>query len=370
MKATINVLIIGILLLVTTSVFAQKDVQQGFQDEFQTAPIVPEDVVIKGRDAVTSYLLKQIDYVVLSYTGRSVVGAPHRYIGREELKERGYIHAGSFTEFADVISKIEFSHEIVRTPQGYFDVSVEITARGSDGRSVLHGRGYLDDNEFHPYVWIPQMVVLKADGDITGASWISPEWRNEDLSYQYIHDNTEDKWTPYIMIPVKILGAGYLVVAGQGGNVEGVDLSTGKEVVGVRLIAVLGQVRSSDVLALKDPGTLSLNWEKQDIRFYKSNGKIYGRFPLLDVATSQPLKEVFFPTVRVWGTDQLVSPSRIVQKVLWVNDPARFDQPAEYNLPFAVHAGGWGINAPPGGYHIEVKFDQVSDPDDDQNPRG
>ena len=366
------------LCAMTVSVFTQMMPPQPPDDPFTTAPIVPGSVIIAGRQAVTDYLLGQVDFVTLNYTGRSLVSQNQQYLGSDELKSRGYIHKGSFTELSDALAKDQFSQQVVKTPEGYYDVRVEITAHSSDGRNVLVGGGYLNVNEnkdgtvyasgdFQPWLSIPQSLIRKESSWITGAKWMALGHQDEELSYQQYSESFNSPIITSLLIPTRILENGYLVIADQTGNVSGVDLKNKTSITGQQVIALLGKMQSSDVISLKNPQSLSSI--ATNVYFYKSDGQIYGRFPLIDISTDTYILKDIFPSVKVWGTDNTkIIASKVIVKTLWVNDP-KVKFPGEYEPPFnPSETGGGSLMLTPGGYHIEVKFDGVLDLD--QNPNG
>ncbi len=376
MKTTqkITALFVSFIVLTTLSVLAQ---------DFDSAPIVPLEVLAKGRHAVISYLLKSpIDHVWLNYNGRSLVENRPRHVSALELSNLGYHHAGSFTEFNESLSQIEFSQAVIKTPQGSYDIGVETMVYNHVGRVILYGNGWLNiresgkegrltAGEFQPFVRIPDTLLVKKNGYIRGAKWLSTDWRDRNLSYQYVGNDGMQGYT-LISIPTELLGSGYLFFAEDNGDVKGVDLATAAVLAGKHVVALLGKSRSNDVVSVKDPASLgkALINISEDFHFYRSEGKIYGRFPLVDVSTVGWLKEAFFFGVKVWGTDEIIFPSSTTLKSVWVNEPAMFDPPAEQDIPFSPDAGGWIIVAPPGGYHLEIEFNNVLDWGADPNPKG
>ncbi len=115
--------------------------------DFNSSPVVPVEVVAKGRKAVVDYLTMQVDYVSLRYTGSSVVGQNDQYLYQDQLNNLGYVHRGSFTELSDVVAKQQFSGNVIKNADGQYDVNVQITYWTADGRTLFNGSGWLNIND-------------------------------------------------------------------------------------------------------------------------------------------------------------------------------------------------------------------------------
>ena len=70
-KVTAVLMFIIATMMMVASVFAQMVPQPPYDPFVMTAPIVPTEVIISGRQSVTDYLSGQIDAVDIKYTGRS-----------------------------------------------------------------------------------------------------------------------------------------------------------------------------------------------------------------------------------------------------------------------------------------------------------
>lgn len=297
--------------LFTFGALAQKD-----QDR-STLPVVPIEVVIKGKQSITSYLLLQVDHVTLRYGGASYVQDPrygtYQELDRDYLRKNGYVTSGSFSQLSDALSGIGFSAEVVPTPEKYYDVWVGIQYLTADNRQALSGGGSLDirrDNdtgelmvsEFQPWVYINPQVIIQFTNPVNSVKWVGGYGQEQYLETFYGEDGTMSA-----IIPVGLIEDGYLLTSDWSGDVGGWDLATGDLLSGERIFTVLGQSRSGDTYVVKN--RLPDNAGQQ---FYQYQGSIYGEFPLTELVTdhlihNQPLSI----EVPVWGSSKKISPSKI-----------------------------------------------------------
>ncbi len=357
-------LVVGFLLVVL-NVSAQK--------VYSDAPVVPIEVAMRGRQAVTSFLTKEVYRVHVTYSGRSVVGQHHndRYLELPSLEAMGYTHRGQFTELSDALSNIEFNGQVMQMPDGQYEVYVNILAYTSENRLALSGAGYLDIRRnsngtltggvFEPWLGINYQIQIQAD-NIQEAKWLGPNWEEQYLEIVYNQDGTRG-----FLFPIRLLERGSVMVADTQGEVTGWDLANGGVFLrGKEIRARLGQVRSSDMKIVRDDQAVDAVTQQ----FYKSEGKIYGRFPLLDVVTDGR-KELVNPQVPVWGSTNRLSPSRMFVTPIYVNDPrSPLVIGTEYELQRWEDGQGFILILPVGGYHIRSEFDEVLDWDADENVKG
>lgn len=342
--------------------------------DYSTIPIVPADIVISGRQAIANHLMFRVDHVYLKYSGRSIIsgGLNDRYFGRDELRELGYVHDGSFTELSDALASVPLSAEVVPTPEGYYEVMVNVTYYTADNRESFTGSGWLniyrdhDGNltagEFQPYVSVNNTVGIQTTADIRAAKWVGRYGNELDLPTLWFSDGTH-----MITIPSHLLEDGNLLMADWEGNISGWNLSTGTVLDGKRILALLGQTRSGDIQILRNPSVIDAGSHG----FYRSGDMVYGRFPLLDVTTDVGFNKIVNFTVPVWGSNNEIAPSAIFVT------PVRFEriQPEEliigreYRLP-TYPDGGFILAVPAGEYNIRVEFNGVLDWAADPNPKG
>ena len=338
-------------------------------------PIVPVLEAIKGRKSVTENLLGQIDHVVIHYAGGSIIGNGwnDQWLDSFTLQQLGYVHKGSFTELSSAIYSRAFSGDVVKTPDGYYDVRAELTFYTSDNRVALRGNGYLpiyeqpDGNliagNFEPYVDINNLIDMLFPGYISGAKWTGTSGRYLDLATAWDGKNT------YVTIPVGNLEVGFLLIADGSGSMNGWDLSSGSQITGKRIYALIGMMRSSAIKTLNTPGTI----DSFGNQFYFWGNRVIGRYPLLDVVTFMPMntKAIWF-TVPVWGMDGGMTPSHIFVKPLYFSGASNGREIGkEYELPYSEKAGGFVPDIPANcGFQMRIEFNDVSDWDEQDQGSG
>ena len=347
-------------------------------------PHVPIEVAAKGRSAVVDYLQSKLDHVTLQYTGASVVGNVSYYYDTNALAGMGYTHTGSFTELSDALSSVQFSQEVIPTPQGWYDVRVLLAYQEVDGCTTMQGNGWLNINvnsdgslsagQFQPNVSLNQNLLIDQSGFIIAAQLVGSQYAAvSQLPIYYSYDQNGGIVNSIIQIPSGSLESGYLAMAAGDGTVTVWDLQHGTTFTGKRAIAILGPTSSSDVYSMKNPGTITVSPYTQ---FYADNGEVFGRFPLLDMVTTQPIKQWAQFPVKVWGTATVMNPTSVIIKPLYLNDGGKsgLKVGVEYSLQNSINVNdgsiNWPINIPAGGYHIEVKFNGVLDWSQDFNAKG
>lgn len=326
------------------------------------APTVPIEVALKGREAVTGYLLRQVDRVTINYTGRSIVqpGMQDHYLDSSMLKQLGYVHEGQFTELADAISSQLFLAKVIKTPDGFYDVGVQVNCYTAEGKRALSGNGQLGISEnkdgtlsaqpFQPWIMINETITVPVT-NIIAAKWLGVNGGEQDLSLQ-----SGPALPTGINLPVGLLGRGYLVFADYNGDVEGWDMKTGNAIAGKQIIALLGKTQSQDVVSLRNPQTI----DSGNVSFYSSNGQIYGRFPLIDLVTEGDLNLPVWFTVKVWP-NATVAPARVFVTPIYTSSPTQMVIGQEYEVPFSDGAGAFLLRLQAGGYHVRFSFDGVQD---------
>jgi hypothetical protein len=378
MKINVTVAMLVAFLLQFT---ALADAVKGFPVDTSTLPVVPNQILVQGRQKVTEYLLFQVDHVDLNYSGVSLVRgyANDQRLDRVALRNLGYINAGSFSELSDSIAMFPFSAKVVPTPDGWYDVRVSVSLSSSDNRELFMGGGNLGIgrdvstgrlvvSSFSPWVNLNSQIVSRfTNTTIVAAQWVGHNNNSIDLTVGGSWDNADDS---DVVIPVGLLNDGYFLVADSNGGLFGWDLSSGAQITGQRIMTVLGQISSGDVKVLRNPASIDNN--VVNTQFYNSDGRIYGRVPLLDVVLSTNMKDIFNVQVPVWGSSHGISPSGVFVTPIRLMAP----QPVggwtvgqEYKLD-SFPSGGFIINVPAGEYHIRLDFDKLLDWDADPSPKG
>ena len=341
--------------------------------DYQTDPIVPMDVAQRGRQAIVSYLATQVDHVLITFKGMSIAQEQSIYVSNEQLKKFGYVHDGSFSELFNVTSEVMFHGEILKTPQGYYDLQVETSYFTADGRIALTGSGNADipnigelpeEITFNPYVWVGSYILAKPSQLINGAQWVSSSWSRspQQLGLIYLDDNS-----PYIRVPISVIDDGMIIVSshdGESQKLHGYDLKNGNVLRGKSVVAWLGRSQSGDVNIVVD-SKVSLS---KDLTAYLSDGVYYTRIPLTELKLSKSRNEMILPSIKAWPSGDLIYPKAIRVKVISQATEVKGGMlDDEFNLPYD---GAFKLNLPAGTYHLEIDFPNILDWDADPNPRG
>lgn len=356
------VAVIGMMAMLLNTTFA--DTATPVSEGSFITPTVPIGVAIKGRQAVTSHLVGQVDHVEVSYTGNSVVGPEwrnNRYLGRDQLRQLGYLHDGSFAELRDSIAGVAYEGDVVQTPDGYYDVRALLVFYNNGNKVVMDGNGYLDiyrDNagnlqvgEFQPYVSIPVVVYVSIPGQVSAAKWVGKNGRSQDLSVSWDGQSTT------VALPTEKLENGFLLFADGNGSVTGYDLASADTLAGDRIYAVLGTTRSGDIEVLCNPQVIDAGWNQ----FNSYGNRIVGRFPLRELVFDNATTQAIQFAVPVWGGPAKgLSPSRMFLTPLFINGPSPMSVGKEEELTkngdmfFLVIPAG-------GGYHLRTVFEGLTD---------
>lgn len=368
MKIKKLLITVGILASLVPSAFAQRDID--------TAPVVPVTAVVKGRQSVVDYLDGQVDHVQIHYSGASVISGyiSDQYYSRDQLRNMGYIHDGSFDELSSALASTVFEQSVVKTPDGNYDVQVTVTYYDASNKILMTSNGNLgiseDSNgnlyagQFNPWTYIHDPVAIQVNGYIYVAKWIGPGW--EDTADLQVYPGP----VTTIIVPDKYCGTGDLVWMYQDGSVSGWDQDNGTVITGHQVLALLGKANSGDERIIRDNASI----DGANYQFYQEpvDGRIYGRFPLTEVVSAAGRKELINPMVTVWGQKVPVVPSHIYVKPLYMNAPSVIGlQPGvEMEIPYDSTVGGFILNIPPGDYKMRIEFDGLIDWDLDPYLKG
>lgn len=356
-------------------------------DSASLAPEVKIDIAVKGRAYVISHLLERINYVTLYYRGRSLVTESKVELDRESLRLLGYANDGSATELFNALSKVEFNASLANTPDGRYDVNVDVifwteentvAFKGSGNPIFSRGKGdILIADTFNVWAVVNEKIAIPIEKNNTGiiaAKWLNEVGRDTQLNINYRFDQLRRYIGQSIIIEDGMLGSGYLLTS-NGSAINGVDLRTGSSIESERVFAYLGKISmpSVHVADLTEKGTnLNLNW-KDLTSFYYSNGELFGRPPVIDFKTDEGIHSFINPEFNTWGLNDNVkiTPKRIYIKPIFISFPTpskRFTVGKYTELERDER--GWSVDLPPGGYQIIMEFEGLHDWALDENPIG
>ena len=329
-------------------------------------PTVSLDVLIKGKQAVMSDLLKRVNYAVITATGDSVAGPDYqrtKYLWPEMLKNLGYVNAGSFSQLEKAISQVDFQVAIIPVPQGEYrgyDVRIEILLYDGDNKVLIKGKGYpniarqsdgsLTSEETPLYVWMHDFINIPVSKSANSVRWVSARNGSQELSITY--SNNEN----FVTLPSYMIQAGMLLVSedkGFGPEITGYDLVNGYAQVGQRLWLAVGQLQSGDVSVIKDQAV----YQHTAGYFYLSNREVHGSFPLIELVATKAFVQVDTFDAKVWGTKELLAPVEVTIEVI-KDDTGKL--PREFSVPRS--RAGYVIALPAGTIiHLRIKYQTESD---------
>lgn len=338
-----------------------------------SAPVVPEEIVAQGRQEITSYLTKLVTYAEIEFEGKSVLqGTESRlFLDREALRERGYIDDGSFAQLSQAISGIFSQFAALKLPGGGLDVTAHVTFGSGNMRlyegkaSFMYTRGGdgILDGWARVYVSIPDHINMKVLGYVQYASWVEkgPEGPTQLVTQRFAGDEST-----YISLETRMIGNGVIGYVFPKGTVAAVDFEKKKIVYGENAVHTIGEVLSNDVVRYVPSG------DKQSLSSFcaglttfqrRSDGNVYGRYPLIDFSTTTRIDETLDFGVKVWDiwtgdTSTQAIPTNIRVRVIRTLDGSI--SPGDYK-PILMRGGGWLIQLPPGVYQIFMDFDDVQE---------
>ncbi|GEM_PF-1784175 len=361
-----NILNTSRLLIVTCLIFLGADIIVAQEkSDIATAPIVPIETIVRGRQAIADFLTIKTDHATLGLSGSSVVAPDNRYFDLQSLVNLGYVHRGSFKEFSDALANVPFNPDVILTPNGWYDVRVEVTSYTLDGRTALHGWGYLNVNtlpdgslvagKFEPYVSINNTIAVRFPNCINMAMWIPEDgFIPEQLS---VYGDSEGCLT---IVQDRMLENGILAVADYNGEVTGWNLKGGNKVEGKHVFALLGKMRSGAILPLKSPAKPVIDVGDQ-LSFYKYNGLVYGQMPLVEQEFNAAVKDYFSLEVPIWNSTEKARPTQaFVIPIIIYGNANGLELYKEYEVGI-TDQGQIGLSLPAGTYHIRTVFKGLHD---------
>lgn len=342
-----------------------------------SAPTVPAEVAAQGRQSIMSYLVGQVDNVDITFQGKSVLSGTANYIhlSREALRSRGYIDDGSYSQLRTAIASTARYLEIAELPDGGYDVGAHIILRTASYTRALEGwtsfdysrdSGGMLEGRARAYVGLPYYVNVSVSGYVVEARWIPSgygDYRN--LEARYVEKDEKS----LIQVSLQQIDNGVVAFSGSG-TVRLIDFKDNKVKFGTDAIfRIIGLNSSGDIVPYVPSGDKNaLSSFCSDVaNFYRSVGKFYGRFPVVDIDTSVKIDETLDFSVKVWGAPEGTrrAPKNIRVRVIRTLDGSI--SPGVYQ-PILMKGGGWLIQLPPGTYQIFTDFEELQDPTQDMNP--
>lgn len=361
---------IGVLLVsILMSVSAMAQGGKGYLEKGNLA-IVPVDVLSEsGRQGVLSDLGGQVDSVHAWLEGNSVIGdggRNYRILSREQLRERGYVDDGSFSQLFEALADLSFTSNVIPTKDDWYDVRVVFSFRTTLNRECLSGSAWInihEDSEGHlhvhdttPYVWLPEGVAIRFNEAVTAARWHGPKGEIVDLSTWIVNDTTTD--VP--LIPM-MFDDGYLMIAYKKPiedfpgayrmATRGYNLSEGGIVEGKDFFAQTTVAQSSEVYMASGFGEIRNHGQQ----FYPGewwSNFLYGRFPLIELTLTMRSTGVIDIEVPIWGAEESKKPRTIRIRSVRPNTPLADGG------EIVIEAGA-SVTLPEGIYHIMSTFDGV-----------
>ncbi len=344
-------------------VFVGLSAVAAFQD---INPKVPIGVTVKGRQAVTQYMHKQVERIEITIGGKSVVSPEYmnrHFLFHEDLAKAGYKFDGSFGALSEAIASTSFSVDLLPVENGRYDAEMNIVYYDKGGASLMRGVAWLNvgvgkGGQFvsvvEPWVWINDKIDVVLPGAIGPQSkWLTLDYKGRSAQEFYV-DRFEGE-SVIRNFPSSLIGDGYLSVTDSGGSIRVIDFTSGEVLSSTQVLVLMGKIGSSDVRMVNSP--VDGNWMK-DINFYQNEGRVYGRAPLLEVVGRGTVHDVDF-SVPVWGTENRIYPVSVTVRSLPDGKESKFW--TEYKLFLEL-----GVT-----FQIVVDYgDQVRDWEADPSPKG
>jgi hypothetical protein len=340
----------------------------GSQHLDMSAPVVPAEIVAAGRQAVTAYLLESIDSAYVSYRGASLLnqGRPNfHFLDREDLAERGYKTPGSFTEFSAAISGLGSRVQLTELPYGGFDLEVEVVCYDKNRRTVLKGVAYFGFEKTEDglmgstrvFVSFPQNLHILVSGRVLDARWLGSEG-----VVSLDRTNVENEGMSVIQVPMRALANGLIAISSSEGGVVVIDPRRGI-LRGQWATTAIQDLVASDIVTTSDEIWAEKFFALQGF-FYLSQGRVYGRYPLVEINVVDWIDQRFNLRVPIFGGngDWVYPATRVQVKVLRSETAPAGDV---FDLP--IRDGSYRFTLPKGTYQIFIEFDGVRDWEQDPN---
>lgn len=287
----------------------------------------------------------------------------------------GYKNHGSFVELINVIGDMGFGADIIKTPEGYYDVRIQLEFKTADGRLAFEGWGYLDirelpdgslqqDRTFNPYFWMNSQLAVQFNGCVNSVMWVP----NDGGMSEYVPLMGMYDGSLLAVIQSRMFQRGILAVADCMGQTYGWNLKSGEYIEGKRLVAYIGDTRSGEFIPVYVHGgtdDMTINVDNY-VQFQRYNGDLIGRMPVVElvVSGSLPFKGFADLSVSVWPTRERIRPMQVfVTPVALVNgETPNHHIGVEVEVPMSD--GQPGLSLPPGKFQLRTVFKGLRDWDE------
>ncbi len=329
---------------------------------FSTAPLVPIEIGVKGRQFVTDYLIDKIESIVISVNGSSVVQPYARNVYLADYYRSGKVTRGSLDSINALITSEPIKLKMFSSKSQY-SLNIEVNYLTRDGRVAFVGQYQTTTDRLSSFIGVEMYVSMNPTlalslGEkgtyIQSAKYIfeEPNGASVELATSII-TTSEGVMVPVVLIHSYLLGtSGYLTATLENGVVTAINLSTGQKLGGVEATVTLGRYVSSDIVNIGTIKTFT-NLDLGNITSAQvSEGKFYGRVPVIDFRTVTGIKENVDFTLPVFNTRGIMESYRIGTQTVWVKKIGGTSGFIE--IPAAK--GGYDINLPPGEYRLILDF--------------
>lgn len=375
MKRTINI-ILSLFVTIITSVGLMAGPSDNDPVFDTSAPTVPAEVLVQGRQVVTTWLLERVDSVQVEYHGKSLLyqgGRNWNFLPLEQLQERGYVTPGSFAELSQAVAGIGNSFQLMPLPQGGFDVQARVTFYSKSRQTVLKGSAWFnfekaDDGELvgtaTVYVDIPSNLNFRVAGFVWDTRLITHNWGDaQQLPVRYDEASGE----MIVQVPATTLWGRGVAAVSHGDQVTVLDGRNGTVQAGRSAAAYLAGLYSGSIIAVSSQGLNADGFFRQLGWFYQSDGAFYGRFPVVELAVGEAgINQVLNLLVPIQNTEFALPARRVQVKVLRSEG---YPAGQVFDLD-QVGDTKWSLELPSGSYQIMVEFWELLDWDQDPNPKG
>lgn len=336
-----------------------------------SAPTVPAEILAQGRQAVTTHLLSTVDSVSVVYHGHSLLEqgrAAQHFLTMEDLRERGYVTQGSFSQLSAAVAGLGSTVQLVEL-HGDFDLKADVTCYDKWGKVVLTGSAHFQfaktgdglEGSATVYMTLPSNVLIRTSGYLREARWIGSEGVTS-LTTAY----DEETSTSVAQVPLRALGDGLIAISSTEDGVVVINQRDGTVMSGVWAMTAIRDLISGDIVTTGDKIWADKFFSSQGF-FYLSEGRIYGRYPVVEIVVGPGgINQQFDLMIPVHGPGNLVYPATGIKvKVL---DSESYRPGEVFSLP--TRNGIPQFTLPQGIYHILVEFEGVRDWEQDPGGKG